>query len=81
MFFKSSKKPDVPKATPPMRPLTPAEVRQVVGGPMGSPTLGNKPSEPRELMPAEIRLVSGGPGGYPGLGVPPPPDQAGSQGS
>lgn len=81
MFFKSSKKPDVPKATPPMRPLTPAEVRQVVGGPMGSPTLGNKPSEPRELMPTEIRLVSGGPGGYPGLGVPPPPDQAGGQGS
>lgn len=62
MFFKSSKKPDVPKATPPMRELTPGEIRQVVGGPMGSPTRGNKPSEPHELTPTEVRLGSGGPG-------------------
>jgi hypothetical protein len=63
MFFKSSKKQEVPQATPPMRELTPEEVRQVVGGPMGSPTLGNKPSEPREFTLTEVRLVSGGPGG------------------
>ena len=66
--------------TPPMRELTPKEVRQVAGGPMGSPTLGNKPTGMRELTPEEVRQVSGGPGGYPGLGLPPPPDQAGSQG-
>jgi hypothetical protein len=63
MFFKSSKKQEVPQATPPMRELTPEEVRQVVGGPMGSPTLGNKPSEPHEFTLTEVRLVSGGPGG------------------
>lgn len=68
-------------ATSPMRELAPEEMRQVAGGPMGSPTLGDKPTGMRELALEEVRQVSGGPGGYPGLGLPPPPDQAGSQGS
>lgn len=72
MLFTSFAKQKKPAAAPvpkeDMRPLTPHEVRHVTGGPMASPTLGDKPAEMRELSPEELRLVSGGPGGFAVLG-------------
>lgn len=49
-----------------MRPLTPTEVRHVTGGPMASPTLGDRLAQMRELSPEELRLVAGGPMDRPG---------------
>lgn len=69
LFTSFAKKKPAPASLPKedLRPLTPDEARHVTGGPMVSPTLGDKPAEMRGLSPEEVRLVSGGPGEFPVL--------------
>jgi hypothetical protein len=77
----------ITKATPQlmgMRPLRPEEAKQVAGGPMGSPTLGQQPGAQGEqlrlLTAEEVRAVAGGPGGYPVLCTAPDPKAVGTEG-
>jgi hypothetical protein len=77
----------ITKATPQLmgiRPLTPEEAKQVAGGPMGAPTLGQQPGsqgeQPRLLTAEEVRAVAGGPMGYPGLSTPSDPKAVGIEG-
>jgi hypothetical protein len=67
-----------------IRPLTPDEAKQVAGGPMGSPTLGQQPGsqgeQPRLLTAEEVRAVAGGPMGFPSLSTPFDPKAVGTEG-
>jgi hypothetical protein len=67
-----------------VRMLTPEEAKQVAGGPMGSPTLGQQPGsqgeQPRLLTAEEVRAVAGGPMGFPSLSTPFDPKGVGTEG-
>lgn len=70
LFTSFGRKKPAPASLPKqeLRHLTSNEARHVTGGPMVSPTLGDKLAEMRELAPEEERLASGGSGGLAGLG-------------